>query len=77
MALKLLPPTHPECSLAGRIEYAQLLLDGSEVGFSTSSARPQQIAYLDPGKPCGDTALLKLPVRRPDVVVPVVQLFLR
>ena len=63
--------------LAGRVEYAQLLHDGSEIAFGTSPERPEATSFLDPSKRYGDTLLLKLPVRKPDVVVPVVELFLR
>ena len=46
---------------AGRVEYAQLLNDASEVRFAEKEG----------------TLTLRLPVRKPDVVVPVVELFLR
>ncbi len=46
---------------AGKIAYAQLLNDASEVRFSETDS----------------TVTLRLPVRKPDVVVPVVELFLR
>jgi alpha-L-fucosidase len=46
---------------AGKIEYAQLLNDASEVRFAEKEG----------------TLTLRLPVRKPDVVVPVVELFLR
>ena len=59
------------------MEYAQLLHDGSEVAMSTSHERPEATSFLDPGKQQGDTLLLKLPVRKPEVVVPVVELILR
>ena len=47
--------------LAGRVEYAQLLHDASEIPFTAA----------------GDTLALELPVRKPDVVVPVIELFLK
>ncbi|HLV80745.1 MAG TPA: alpha-L-fucosidase [Chthonomonadaceae bacterium] len=47
--------------LAGRVAYAQLLNDASEIHFSES----------------GPTLTLRLPVRQPDVTVPVVELFLK
>ncbi|MCA1596290.1 MAG: alpha-L-fucosidase [Chloroflexi bacterium] len=53
---------------AGRIAYAQLLNDGSEIRFRESTTE-------DGGK-SGDLTL-QLPVRRPDVVVPVIELFLK
>jgi alpha-L-fucosidase len=61
--------------LAGRVRYAQFLHDASEV--RTRVVDPQQealtvtMAGLAP-----DTLTLDLPVRRPDVAVPVVELFL-
>jgi alpha-L-fucosidase len=59
--------------LAGKVAYAQLLNDGSE------------IKLLEPGKhnewsiaaTAGDTLTLDLPVVKPDVVVPVIELFLK
>lgn len=59
--------------LAGRVEYAQLLNDASEVRL------------LEPGKhtewsiaaTAADTLTLELPVVKPGVTVPVVELFLR
>lgn len=52
--------------LAGKVEYAQLLSDASEVLMQ---------------EPDGDNELrtldLQLPVRKPDVVVPVIELFLK
>jgi alpha-L-fucosidase len=58
---------------AGKVAYAQLLHDASE------------IKLLEPGKHdewsiaevASDTLTLDLPVNRPDVVVPVIELFLR
>lgn len=59
--------------LAGNVRYAQLLSDASEVRL------------LEPGKHsewsiatvAADTLTLELPVVKPDVVVPVIELFLR
>lgn len=60
--------------LAGRIAYAQLLHDASEVRFTQPS--PDDIHdSLRPDVP-GDTITLHLPARRPDVAVPVIELFL-
>lgn len=61
--------------LAGRVRYAQFLHDGSEVGRTVLA--PDQVAHhttmggLAPG-----TLTLELPVQRPDVEVPVIELFL-
>src|SRR5438034_4882021 len=48
--------------LAGRVEYAQLLHDGSEIHLQSSGH--------------DDSLTLTLPVQRPDVLVPVLELFL-
>lgn len=62
--------------LAGKVEYAQLLNDASEI----------EMREIDPSLPAHNTGIggqpagtltLRLPVRRPDVAVPVVELFLR
>lgn len=53
--------------MKGKVEYAQFLHDASEVRFSAASWD------VETG---GDTLTLELPVRKPDVVVPVVELFL-
>ncbi|MFI6482650.1 alpha-L-fucosidase [Nonomuraea sp. NPDC050663] len=61
--------------LAGKVRYAQFLHDASEV----------QMVQLDPNEPFhhylrgvpDDTLTLQLPVTRPDVTVPVIEMFLR
>lgn len=59
--------------LAGKVRYAQLLNDASEVPFSEGGAQLNNDVHVSlPG-----VITLDLPVRRPDVVVPVVELFLR
>jgi len=62
--------------LAGRVEFARFLHDGSEVKREEidPAQKPNTIRMgaLPPG-----TLTLKLPVRRPDVIVPVIELFLR
>jgi alpha-L-fucosidase len=61
-------------ALASKIAYAQLLNDGSEVrlhGGGPAGANTT-LRGLAP-----DTATLVLPVQRPDVLVPVVELFVR
>ena len=57
--------------LAGRVAYAQLLHDASEV---RSSDFAQHHRYPTAGT---DTLTLELPVQRPDTLVPVVELFLK
>jgi alpha-L-fucosidase len=61
--------------LAGRVEYAQFLHDASEVGRQVID--PQQAAdTTSMAAPEPDTLTLDLPVQRPDVTVPVIELFL-
>ncbi len=60
--------------LAGRVSYAQLLHDASEVRW----LEPEPDVDSNIGVPVGaGTLTLELPVRKPDVVVPVVELVLR
>lgn len=59
--------------LAGRVEYAQLLNDASEIKI-TQAQRHSQIE-LDEGN--GNVLTLALPVQRPPVAVPVIELFLK
>ena len=62
--------------LAERVEFARFLHDGSEVERKVID--PGQVAYnvslggLPPG-----TLTLVVPVQQPDVLVPVIELFLR
>ena len=60
--------------LAGRVEYAQLLSDGSEIRELTLDPTEPGHLHLR-GLPEG-TLTLELPVQRPDVTVPVIELFL-
>ena len=57
---------------AGRVEYAQLLHDASEIRFSSPSPHVQAIEGKDT-----KTITLDLPVVKPDVEVPVVELYLK
>lgn len=59
--------------LAGRVAYAQLLSDGSEIRRLDASA--DDVSHTFPVGPEG-ALTLELPVRRPDVAVPVIELFL-
>ncbi|MEZ0491155.1 alpha-L-fucosidase [Kineococcus sp. TBRC 1896] len=62
--------------LAGRVEHAQLLDDASEVRFT--EADPSVRAYgTGMGRLPAGTTTFELPVVRPDVLVPVVEVFLR
>jgi alpha-L-fucosidase len=62
--------------LAGRVEYAQLLHDASEVPREVHDQVRAATMTDEPAQPPG-TLTLRLPVRRPDVQIPVVELFLR
>lgn len=63
--------------LAGRVRYAQLLHDGSEVRFDElDGAGHEHNNLAPPGRPPG-TLTLTLPVVRPEVLLPVVELVLR
>ncbi len=59
--------------LVGKVEYAQLLNDASEVKLL---APTQSTSHIEPEVPAG-SLLLELPVVKPNVVVPVVELFLK
>ncbi len=61
--------------LAGRVAYAQLLNDASEVAFTDRGGEAGFFAGAREEWPKG-TLTLKLPVAKPDVEVPVVELFL-
>ena len=59
--------------LAGKVNYAQLLNDASEIKFS----RPRWHERMGTSKgTCKDTITLQLPVQKPEVTVPVIELFL-
>ncbi|MNG22655.1 hypothetical protein D3C84_1071640 [compost metagenome] len=63
--------------LAGQVEYAQLLNDASEIRFKQG--------HVESGIDNGafkegrheSTLVLSLPVKRPDVTVPVIELFMK
>jgi alpha-L-fucosidase len=61
---------------AGRVEYAQLLHDASEVPFTEKGG---EIGFMpgSRGKEAVNTLSLRLPVRKPDVEIPVIELFLK
>ena len=61
--------------LAGKVEYAQLLNDGSEIRKRVIDPDQQAQNTTLSGTP--DTLTLDLPVQKPDVVVPVIELFLK
>lgn len=59
--------------LGGRVEFARLLNDGSEILFH--EVPPEQKAFnMIPAGPEPGTVTLSLPVQRPDVAVPVIEL---
>lgn len=58
--------------LAGKVAYAQLLSDASEVLWVGAQTDPHFVPPVG-----GTTLTLDLPVKRPDVVVPVIELFLK
>ena len=62
--------------LAGRVEYAQLLHDASEVTFTEKTG---ETGFMpgERGKEAENTLTLRLPVLKPGVEVPVVELFLK
>ena len=59
--------------LGGKVDYAQLLNDASEIGILEPS-RPTDHVRPDVR---ADSVTLELPVVKPNVVVPVVELFLK
>ena len=61
--------------LAGKVEYAQLLNDGSEIRMRVIDPNQQAQNTAMSGTP--DTLTLDLPVQKPDVAVPVIELFLK
>ena len=61
--------------LGGRVRFAQFLHDGSEVHAEVTDPG-QQAQNTTMGGLGADVLTLTLPVRRPDVAVPVVELFL-
>jgi alpha-L-fucosidase len=62
--------------LAGRVEFARLLNDGSEVKVIEVDPH-QQAQTITPGGSRPDTLTLELPIQKPDVAVPVVELLLK
>ena len=61
--------------LAGRVKYAQLLNDASEVKFTEPDPNKRHDTMSEPVS--AGTLTLHLPVKKPDVTVPVVELFLK
>lgn len=61
--------------LAGRVRFARLLHDGSEVATTVIEPGTAALTMQPAGQPAG-TLTLRLPTTRPDVLVPVVELLL-
>ena len=59
--------------MAGRVEYAQFLHDGSEVNIKNG----REQSFMHGASAEDDTLILRLPHVKPDVLVPVVELFLK
>jgi alpha-L-fucosidase len=62
--------------LAGRVRYAQFLHDGSEVRFQQLDGAQHEHNNLAPPGRSADTLTLTVPVTRPDVLLPVIELVL-
>jgi alpha-L-fucosidase len=62
--------------LGNRVEYAQLLNDASEIKMQVVDPA-QEADTIRPGGDKPDTLALELPVQKPAVAVPVVELFLK
>jgi len=60
--------------LAGKVRYAQFLHDASEVIMKEQTTPSDPHSYAQAGK---DTLTLRLPIRKPDLAVPVVELVLK
>ncbi|CAA9540578.1 MAG: GH29 [uncultured Thermomicrobiales bacterium] len=60
--------------MAGKVEYAQLLHDASEVRMREGD--PHSVAQNTSMAGTEGTLTLELPIQRPDVLVPVIELFL-
>jgi alpha-L-fucosidase len=64
--------------LRGSVAYAQLLHDGSEVKFASGDDPYARVSDLVAARRAETQTLsLELPVQKPDVLVPVIELFLR
>lgn len=62
--------------LAGRVSFARLLSDGSEIVIDAEPGEPEE-SHTNPAAPPPGTMTLTLPVRRPDDLIPVIELTLR
>lgn len=63
--------------LSGRVEYAQLLNDASEIRMTEGKQEmTMEAGAFNEGR-AEDTLTLNLPIKQPDVAVPVIELFLK
>ncbi len=62
--------------MVGKIEYAQLLNDASEVQFTEAKESEEAASYIGVRQKAG-SVVLELPVIKPPVTVPVVEIFLK
>ncbi|MFI0717559.1 alpha-L-fucosidase [Streptomyces sp. NPDC021224] len=62
--------------LAGKVRYAQFLHDGSEIRFRQLDGTQHEHNNLAPPGRSAGTLTLTVPVARPDVLLPVIELFL-
>ena len=62
-------------NMADRVEYAQLLNDGSEIKTQRHDPKKEHTSMSE--KVDSKTLTLELPIQKPDVAVPVIELFLK
>ncbi|MFH1904666.1 MAG: alpha-L-fucosidase [bacterium] len=62
-------------NMANNVEYAQLLNDGSEIKIQRHGLKEEHVSLSE--KLGHETLTLALPIEKPDVVVPVIELFLK
>ena len=60
--------------LAGKVDYAQFLHDGSEIIFTDNKVTSLADSYE---KDLSGITILEIPVIKPNVIVPVIELFLK
>lgn len=60
--------------LAGKVEYAQMLHDGSEIKFSEGSATHISEMYIDKSN---DLLIMNIPLNKPNMITPVIEVFLK
>ena len=62
---------------AGKVKYAQLLHDASEIRYTEEGAEPAAAAAGGKGAKPANVLTLQLPIAKPDVEIPVIELFLK